>query len=265
VLLVGYPPFKGTSQKDLLANIVKGEFSIVGEDWDRVSEEAKDLITKMLELDSTKRLSAEEALKHPWIIKNINGELDKVDDGYFVDVLNNLKNFEACEKFQQATIAYIVHFLYSSIEVDELKKVFKILDINGDGRLTYDELRNGFEKTIGKCASEVEMNKIIAEIDGDNDGYISYEEFLRVTINHKKLLDEKNLDLAFKRFDINGDGKLSKDELKAVLGTSDNEYINALMGMVDQNNDGQVSYSEFKTLMNSLVNDAVNVIFIKIE
>jgi calcium-dependent protein kinase len=265
VLLVGYPPFKGSSQKELLTNIVKGEYSIKGEEWDKVSEDAKDLITKMLELDASKRLSAEEALKHPWVIKYINGEMDKINDNYFVDVLNNIKNFNACEKFQQATIAYIVHFLYSSIEVEELKKVFKLLDVNNDGRLTYDELRNGFEKTFGKHASELEMNKVISEIDGDNDGYISYEEFLRVTINQKKLLDEKNLDLAFKRFDINGDGKLSKDELKAVLGTSDNEYINALMGMVDQNNDGQISYSEFKFLMNSIVNEAVNVIFTNID
>lgn len=265
VLLVGYPPFKGSSQKDLLANIVKGEFKINGEEWDKVSDEAKDLITKMLELDPRKRLSAEEALRHDWIMKYINKEFDKVDDTYFVNVLNNIKNFNACEKFQQATIAYIVHFLYSSIEVEELKKVFKKLDVNGDGRLTYDELRNGFEKTFGKHASETEMNKIISEIDGDNDGYISYEEFLRVTINQKKLLDEKNLDLAFKRFDINGDGKLSKDELKAVLGTSDNEYINALMTMVDKNNDGQISYTEFKFLMNSIISEAVNVIYFNIE
>jgi calcium-dependent protein kinase len=265
VLLVGYPPFKGNSQKELLSNIVKGKYSLEGEEWDRVSIEAKDLISKMLELDPNKRLSAEESLMHPWMVKYINGEFNKLEDGYFIDVLNNIKNFNASEKFQQATIAYIVHFLYSSNEVDELKKVFKVLDVNGDGRLTYDELRNGFDKTFGKHASEVEMNKIIAEIDGDNDGYISYEEFLRVTINQKKLLDDKNLELAFQRFDINGDGKLSKDELKAVLGTSDNEYINALIDMVDQNNDGQVSYSEFAYLMNSIINDAVKVNPVKLE
>jgi calcium-dependent protein kinase len=259
ILLVGYPPFKGNTQKDLLNSIVKGKYSISGPEWSRVSPEAKDLVTKMLEVDTTKRLSAEECFKHPWMTKF--HDKSKIDNNYFVSVLTNIRNFNASEKLQQATLAYIVHFLYSSMELEGLKNVFKQLDKNKDGRLTYDELRNGFETVFGRYLTEIEMRQIIEDVDGDNDGFISYEEFLRVSINQKKLLDEKNLKMAFEKFDLNGDGKLSKDEIRNVLGTSDNEYINLLLSQVNQNNDGFLSYPEFCDLMNSVIDVAVSVNF----
>ncbi len=62
-------------------------------------------------------------------------------------------------------------------------------------RLTYDELLKGFENVYGKGVVNHEITRIIGETDGDSDGYISYEEFLRVSINKNKLLDEKNRSL----------------------------------------------------------------------
>jgi calcium-dependent protein kinase len=258
ILLVGFPPFKGNTQKDLLNNISKGKYSVETPEWVKVSIEAKELVKRMLELEPTKRISAEEALNHRWMMKFVDRS-SKVDNNLFVSVITNINNFNASEKLQQATLAYIVHFLYSSMELDGLKNVFRKLDKNKDGRLTYDELRSGFEQVFGKYITDIQMQKIIEDVDGDNDGFISYEEFLRVSINQKKLLDEKNLKMAFERFDANGDGKLSKEEIKTVLGTTDNEYINILLAQVDQNNDGFLSYPEFCNLMNSVIDLAVAV------
>ena len=62
VLLCGYPPFNGETSKDILAKIRKGIFFFAGESWAVVSQEAKELIIAMLEMDVNKRLSAEKAL-----------------------------------------------------------------------------------------------------------------------------------------------------------------------------------------------------------
>jgi Ca2+-binding EF-hand superfamily protein len=253
ILLVGYPPFSGVNTSDLLSNVAKGTYSLKSSEWRLVSDEAKDLVTQMLEIDPSKRISAQSALDHHWI-KNVNRmKFNTVDQKYFESVLKNIYEFNAREKLQQATIAYIVHFLYNSKEIEDLKKVFKKLDQNGDGQLTYLELKNGIEYYFGKYKIEADLNKIIQEIDGDNDGWISYEEFLRVSINQEKLLDEKNLKLAFDRFDLDKDGRLSKDEIKKVLGTTDNEYINILINYIDDNNDGYINFEEFKNLMNGIV------------
>jgi calcium-dependent protein kinase len=253
VLLVGYPPFSGSSTDDLLRKVSKGQYSLEGSYWKKISQSAKDLVIKMLEINPSKRLSAEESLKHEWIVENSSIELNNQDIKNFKDVLKNMKNWDAGERFQQATIAYIVHFLYPSNEIEELKKVFKMIDKNGDGRLTYDELSKGFEMVFGKELVQLEMQKIIDDIDGDSDGFISYEEFLRVAINKAQLLDEKNLKLAFESFDINKDGKLSADEIKAVLGTSQNEYVTHLIGAIDEDNNQVIDFEEFKNLMHSLL------------
>lgn len=253
VLLVGYPPFSGNSTEELLKKVSKGEYSTEGIYWKNISKEAKTLVKLMLEFNPKKRISAEDALNTPWIVYNNSTNIGKSDMLYFKDVLKNIKNFDYGEKFQQATIAYIVHFLFPSNEIEELKKVFKMIDKNGDGRLQYDELIKGFEMVYGKETTPTELKLLIGEIDGDADGYISYEEFLRVAINKNKLLDEKNLKLAFDYFDVNNDGKLSLEEIKSVLGTNQNDYVSFLIKAIDKDGNEYIDFEEFKSLMKSLI------------
>lgn len=66
ILLCGYPPFNGRSDREIFNAIKKGIFFFPDEDWNETSEEAKDLISKMLIIDPKKRFSAEECLSHPW-------------------------------------------------------------------------------------------------------------------------------------------------------------------------------------------------------
>jgi calcium-dependent protein kinase len=102
-------------------------------------------------------------------------------------------------------------------------------------------LKEGFEKFYGKYITEYELDNIMSNIDQDLNGYIEYEEFLRVAINHKTIMSEKNLKIAFESFDKNNDGKLTSDEIKKVLGTNQNEYVSELISHIDKNNDGERS------------------------
>eukprot|EP00873_Tetraselmis_striata_P041069 jgi/Tetstr1/461333/TSEL_006459.t1 len=67
VLLGGYPPFYDESEPKLFAAIQKGEFAFDDEVWTDISDLAKDLIRKLIEVDPKKRLSARQALHHPWV------------------------------------------------------------------------------------------------------------------------------------------------------------------------------------------------------
>ena len=74
-----------------------------------------------------------------------------------------------------------------------------------------------------------------------------------MALNQKMILDEKNLRLAFDKFDLNKDGKLSKEEIQMILGTSGFDYITALLQIIDNNKDGYISFDEFKRLMKGVV------------
>ena len=67
MLLSGQVPFDGENELAIVKRVKKGIYSLSIPEMTNVSEEAKDLITKMLQLDPAKRISAEKALQHKWI------------------------------------------------------------------------------------------------------------------------------------------------------------------------------------------------------
>ena len=67
IMLCGKPPFGGKHNKDIINNVLNGTFSMKSEIWGTVSNDAKDLISKLLERSADMRLTAYEAFEHPWI------------------------------------------------------------------------------------------------------------------------------------------------------------------------------------------------------
>jgi len=73
ILLCGYPPFQHEQQNKLFKQILKADYHFHSPWWDKVSKEAKDLVSKLLVVDATKRLTSKEVLDHPWMKKTSPG------------------------------------------------------------------------------------------------------------------------------------------------------------------------------------------------
>lgn len=82
-----------------------------------VSREAIDLLKKMMTYDPDRRISAEEALRHQWIVKRA---YEDIDSDATLNALRNLKNFNIEKKLQQATITYLVNQLAHKEDLVEL-------------------------------------------------------------------------------------------------------------------------------------------------
>jgi len=67
IILSGVPPFNGSSDQEIMKRVRMGKFTFSDAVWSQISDKAKALITKLLTYDPDQRVSAEEALKHPWI------------------------------------------------------------------------------------------------------------------------------------------------------------------------------------------------------
>ena len=119
--------------------VQKGEFDFDGEEWDEISNDAKDLIKKLI-VKPEKRLTAEEALKHRWV-RNLTKK--SVDKKLLRKLnMNNMKNFQKGEKLKQVALMAIA-VQSDPNEVKELKKIFNELDRDGNGSITLDELEAG--------------------------------------------------------------------------------------------------------------------------
>jgi len=100
ILLCGFPPFHGETEDDIYDKISAGEWQFISPYWDDVSEDAKDLIRKLLVLDRQKRFTAEQALKHKWIVEN-----ERNSEAHLGVTLEQLKKFNAKRKWRGAILA----------------------------------------------------------------------------------------------------------------------------------------------------------------
>merc|ERR1719394_1841329 len=142
----------------------------------------------------------------------------------------------------------VVNKLSSNFKsVADIKAAFKRLDVNGDGQICRDELRNGMRLTDG---------------DLDGDGEISLGEFIRVMspLTATALARFRNtftaiedVVSAFRIIDSNNDGALSKKELEAGMNSFGKKFsqveIDSVFSLADVNSDGEINYSEFVSVM----------------
>lgn len=106
ILLCGYPPFNGASDKQIIQAVLLGRYTIDEPEWTDVSDDAKDLVKKLLTYDPDKRTNALDALNHQWIKKMAS--VEKVNKDFAIKTLQNLQNFRVSK---YARIFYLVIFL----------------------------------------------------------------------------------------------------------------------------------------------------------
>merc|ERR1712139_385399 len=90
------------------------------------------------------------------------------------------------------------------------------LDENSDGLLTVNEMKEGLQR-CGLKEIPADLQQIMKDVDSDGSGVIDYTEFLAATLDKKVYMAEDVCWQAFRIFDRNGDGKIDKKELSAVL------------------------------------------------
>ena len=127
------PPFNGQSDQDIMKKVRQGNFDFEDKVWNNISDKAKDFISQLLTYKKDERPTAEEALKHTWLTEL--GSL-AVDESLALSVLDNMKGFKVEQTLKQATYAFIASQLLTKAEKDNLAKVFKAFDKNGDGKLS---------------------------------------------------------------------------------------------------------------------------------
>lgn len=121
--------------------------------------------------------------------------------------------------------------------------------------LSKEEIKEGYEKIFGQSMNQDEVDKLFDSVDIDGSGFIDYSEFVVATMNEKNLFSEKKLRAAFKMFDKDDSGSISKEEVKESLykiQKFSEAEINEIISQVDGNGDGEISFEEFKIIMTKI-------------
>ncbi|KAL8514818.1 hypothetical protein ACS0TY_013781 [Phlomoides rotata] len=246
ILLSGFPPFWGETEKSIFAEILKGHVDLETSPWPSISSGAKDLIMKMLTVDPKNRITAADALEHPWLKKDGEASDRPMDSA----VLIRMKQFRAMNKLKKLALKVIAENL-SEEEIKGLREMFNNIDTDRSGSITYDELRTGLTK-LGSKLSETDILQLMDAADVDKNGTIDYIEFITATMHRHKLEKEENLHKAFRYFDKDNSGYITRDELRHAMtqyGMGDEATIDEVLDDVDTDKDGRINYDEFVAMM----------------
>mmetsp|Transcript_20193 Transcript_20193/g.20293 ORF Transcript_20193/g.20293 Transcript_20193/m.20293 type:complete len:413 (-) Transcript_20193:169-1407(-) len=153
VLLGGYPPFDDENEQKLFKKIKRSDYEFHPDFWRSVSKDAKDLIRKLLVVDPNNRMTAEDAMKHPWVRRNAK-ELEKIN---LNENLATLKKYATTRKLKAAVRVVIAANRFrrrtsyvtegtvlteAETETDETRRLSSVLVMNsGNNAITKAQQR----------------------------------------------------------------------------------------------------------------------------
>ncbi|GFS37664.1 calcium-dependent protein kinase family protein [Actinidia rufa] len=201
------------TQQGIFDVVLKGHIDFESDPWPLISDSAKDLIQKMLCARPSERLTAHAVMCHPWICENGVAPNRSLNPA----VLSRLKQFSAMNKLKKMALRVIAESL-SEEEVAGLREMFKAMDTDNSGAITFDELKAGLRR-YGSTLKDTEirtswMRCSCFQADIDNSGTLDYGEFIAATVHLNKLERKEHLVAAFQYFDKDGNGYMTVDELQ---------------------------------------------------
>ena len=268
ILLTGRPPFNGSTDEEIINEILRNEIDFEKYPWPVISMKAKTLIKKLLEKDFKKRITAEEALNDEWfkcreVLTRETSGLFKVKNPDIL--LNNLINYRTDNPLRCAVLAYLVHNNMQLEQVHDAIKLFNKIDINGDGQISKDELYKGLKDFLELSGDELKkkVDIIFNNIDTDHNGFIEYEEFIRAAVNKNFFLSTNYLRFAFDYFDIDKNGSISFDEIKQIFFINEKnkndskaqEQLLKCFNESDTNGNGNLTFDEFIEMTKKIIEE----------
>ncbi|GAB4851690.1 hypothetical protein Ancab_031094 [Ancistrocladus abbreviatus] len=143
---------------------------------------------------------------------------------------------------------------FSDAASGDLYFAFKLIDRDGDGKITKRELEALFSRIGASPPSEEEIAAMMREIDVDGDGCISLEEFEAISEAFRPASDLAELRETFEVFDADHDGKITAEELLEVFSAIGDERCTLedckrMIRSVDKSGDGSVCFEDFARMM----------------
>ncbi|KAL6543435.1 Calcium-dependent protein kinase 18 [Orobanche hederae] len=248
ILLCGRRPFWDKTEDGIFKEVLRNKPDFRRKPWPGISSAAKDFVKKLLMKDPRARLTAAQALSHPWVREG--GEASEIP--LDISVLSNMRQFVKYSRFKQFALRALASTLAEE-ELSNLRDQFDAIDVDKNGVISLEEMRQALEKDLPWKMKDSRVLEILQAIDSNTDGLVDFSEFVAATL-HVHQLEEHNSEkwqqrsqAAFEKFDVDRDGFITPEELKMSTGLKGS--IDPLLEEADIDKDGRISLSEFRRLL----------------
>ncbi|KAK6258209.1 Protein kinase domain - like 10 [Theobroma cacao] len=258
ILLCGKRPFWDKTEDGIFKEVLKNKPDFRRKPWPTISNSAKDFVKKLLVKDPQARLTAAQALSHPWVREGGNASEIPVD----ISVLNNLRQFVKYSRLKQFALRALAGTLNEE-EIADLRDQFDAIDVDKNGSISLEEMRQALAKDLPWKLKESRVLEILQAIDSNTDGLVDFTEFVAAAL-HVNQMEEHDSDkwqqrsqAAFEKFDVDRDGFITPEELRMHTGLRGS--IDPLLEEADIDKDGKISLSEFRRLLRTASMGSKNV------
>eukprot|EP00486_Rosalina_sp_Unknown_P007151 CAMPEP_0201573756 /NCGR_PEP_ID=MMETSP0190_2-20130828/17779_1 /ASSEMBLY_ACC=CAM_ASM_000263 /TAXON_ID=37353 /ORGANISM="Rosalina sp." /LENGTH=486 /DNA_ID=CAMNT_0048001089 /DNA_START=47 /DNA_END=1507 /DNA_ORIENTATION=+ len=248
VLVTGKPPFFGRDNKQILKKIMMGKFS-----WPsniKLSSSCKNFIRSLLQLDCHKRLSPQQALRHPFLTGKASDEhlgnqyLQNIGDFYSGNVLKKM----------------IINNMIVDMGREEKKiliRAFREIDLDRNGFIEKEEII-AYLKRTGKASDDAirAATQMMNVMDPKNTGKISLQDFVRAKTVAKLQENETNMLKETYTSLSKGEDVLAADTFRNWMKENDQrlseKQLDEIITTVDNDGNGYIDFDEFETALKSV-------------
>ena len=225
IMLCGRRPFEALNCSGTLAdagkaamitNILAGRYHFNHKAWQTVSKQGLQFVKALLHPDYKQRMHSHEALENPWLIDNaiINVHANILSSQKSFVAANNIRRMSDVSELHRTGMVALVFGINAQTAAD-MSTVFQSFDADSSGMLSKEEFRGAMQKIVPELSAE-DLDQLFDIIDYDKNNLISYTEFLAATLDPRDM-DIGELNKAFRLFDEDGNGYISKDEMRKVF------------------------------------------------
>nr|AFR11231.1 calcium dependent protein kinase 2 [Chenopodium album] len=258
ILLCGRRPFWDKTEGGVFKEVLRNKPDFRRKPWPTISNGAKDFVKKLLVKDPRTRLTAAQALSHPWVREGGNASDIPID----ISVLRNMRQFVKYSRMKQFALRALASTLNED-ELADLRDQFDAIDIDKNGTISLEEMRQALAKDLPWKLKDSRVTEIVEAIDSNTDGLVDFTEFVAATLHIHQLHELDNdkwqelSQAAFEKFDVDKDGFITPEELRMQTGLKGS--VDPLLEEADIDKDGKISLAEFRRLLRSASVSSRNV------
>jgi len=213
IMLTGKFPFDGDTQDEIFKNILDSEYDLEIIQKKKISHDGILFLQSLLAHDEYERLDAAEALRHPWLEKEISAMKAEGFKLLRPEHITNLDKFTISSSYFQREISRImVQAFNDAEEISTIKKIFLSLDFDFKGRLCKESLRLMFNSLSMETTDEY-IEYIVDTLYIRKKGVVTFLEFEAGLLPRSFFLDEKRLRILFAYLDVSKNGKITQSDI----------------------------------------------------
>jgi len=227
--------------------ISRGNFEFAPYDiWKNISKDAKEFISKLLEHDSSKRLSSSQALNHKWL-KTMYSLEDRRPSAQVMEETNkNLIQYNKTKTLKTLAL-YIIASRETLKDIEDFRQAFDQYDTLNNGRICYAEFKSELSQFN---FTEEELQEKFESITFNSDKFIYFTDFIAALLATKEYCpDGEKLADAFDVLDCDDSGWISESNLQHFLDEKCFK-IKDILEEADFDGDGRVTFGDFLELFN---------------